>query len=181
MVYRMSTQLERGEAKLREMATTDPLTGAFNRRAVLAHLRSELERAKRQGHAVGVIEADLDHFKLVNDTYGHPAGDAVLVEAVRGITRSLRTYDSVGRLGGEEFLVVAPDVDSFELAALAERIRVAITSAEVAVGEGEPVSVTASLGFTLSNSTDDDGSMLRRVDSALYRAKDAGRNQAVVG
>ena len=178
LVLRMAARIERGESKLKIFATTDELTGLANRRTTLERLASELARSGREASPVGVIEVDVDRFKQVNDTHGHPAGDAVLAAVATAMTRSVRPYDVVGRIGGEEFLVVAPAVDADGLVALAERIRVQVEGETVAVDDGTEVRVTVSAGCALSSGDDESlEDLLRRADSALYAAKDNGRNR----
>ncbi len=178
LVFRMAARIERGEAKLKIFATTDELTGLANRRTALERLASELARSGRESRPVGVIEVDVDRFKNVNDTHGHPAGDAVLAAVATAMSRSVRPYDVIGRIGGEEFLVVAPAVDTDGLLALAERIRAQVEGETVAVRDGTDVRVTVSAGCALSSGDDESlEDLLRRADSALYAAKQKGRNR----
>ncbi|TLM98317.1 MAG: GGDEF domain-containing protein, partial [Actinobacteria bacterium] len=135
----------------------------------------------RHGGSVGVVSIDLDHFKAVNDRYGHAVGDAVLVEAVKRMHDSMRAYDAVGRVGGEEFLVVAPDVDTAELAALAERVRDTIEHTAVVTTDGQALHVTASLGYAHSSGDEELDALLKRADEALYAAKRNGRNRTEAG
>jgi len=176
LVDRMANRVEQSERALHVLAITDPLTGISNRRAVLERLDEELARADRSGHAVGVLELDIDHFKRVNDGHGHAAGDKVLRSVASQIVTALREYDSAGRLGGEEFLVVAPEIDAESLLALAERLRSAIETRPVANSKGE-ISITTSVGATLSRPGDTTEDVFGRADEALYAAKTAGRNR----
>jgi two-component system chemotaxis response regulator CheY len=164
--------------KLHVQATHDHLTGVWNRAAIMDYLFGEVERAKRQSTYIGVIIVDLDHFKRINDTYGHPAGDAVLKEAARRMQSALRPYDRLGRYGGEEFLITAPDCDLSQTMALAERIRSFMSSNPVKRHSDE-IPVTVSLGVAVgSDQIDKDGAALIAIaDEALYRAKRAGRNR----
>jgi two-component system chemotaxis response regulator CheY len=164
--------------KLHVQATHDRLTGVWNRAAIMDCLERELERAVRESNCVGVVLADLDHFKRVNDTHGHPAGDAVLQEAARRMRLALRPYDRIGRYGGEEFLITAPGCTLSEAMALAERIRDSISTGPVDC-LSEAIPMTASLGVTVGgNRTGEDAGMLiAAADEALYRAKKAGRNR----
>jgi two-component system, cell cycle response regulator len=169
------------QAALREEATHDPLTKAWNRAGILEILQRECARAQRQQASLGVVMADLDHFKPINDTYGHMAGDEVLREIVRRMTASVRSYDSIGRYGGEEFVVVFPDCGAESAFQRADQLRRDITTRPVETSSA-PVSVTASLGVAAS----DQGHcgsyevLLRAADSALYRSKAAGRNQTTL-
>lgn len=164
--------------QLHMQATHDRLTGVWNRAAVMDCLERELERAARQGHCLGIVLADLDHFKRINDTYGHPAGDMVLREAVRRMRLALRPYDRIGRYGGEEFLIAAPGCTLSEAIALAERIRDSISAGPVDSHSGA-IHMTASLGVAVGGDRagEDAGTLIAAADEALYRAKKAGRNR----
>jgi two-component system, cell cycle response regulator len=164
--------------KLYIQATHDSLTGVWNRAAIMDFLKVELERTIRQGNCMGVIIADLDHFKKVNDTFGHPAGDAVLREAAQRMHRALRPYDRIGRYGGEEFLITAPNCDLNQTLALAERIRCAI-NIEPVKNQNVEISMTVSLGVAIgcNQSGENSGELIAAADEALYNAKKAGRNR----
>jgi two-component system, cell cycle response regulator len=164
--------------ELRFRATHDVLTGVSNRAAVMDALRSELSRQVREQRSFGVILVDIDHFKNVNDTFGHLCGDEVLRGVTRRMKECMRPYDTLGRYGGEEFLIIVSDVDSNGVMALAERIRDIVESKPVLTQAGE-VPVTVSLGATVSTSarSGDPQMLLRLADQALYRAKDNGRNR----
>jgi two-component system chemotaxis response regulator CheY len=164
--------------KLHIQATHDHLTGVWNRAAIMNHLRGEVERARRQSTHIGVIIADLDYFKRINDTYGHPAGDAVLQEAARRMQLALRPYDRLGRYGGEEFLIIASGCDLSQTMALAERIR-SFMSADAVISHAGEIPVTASLGVAVGSDQvgKDTGVLIGAADEALYRAKKAGRNR----
>lgn len=174
----LQDQLIAAGEQLLYRATHDSLTGIVNRGVIMDTLRQERARQAREGGSFGLILADLDHFKYVNDTYGHLAGDEVLREAARRMTASIRPYDSVGRYGGEEFLIVVPSSDAKGTLGLAERIRRAI-EAQPVLANSIPISVTASLGVTASVSSSplDAQEILRLADAALYRAKELGRNR----
>ena len=163
---------------LRVQATHDSLTGLWNRAAILDLLQRELFRAKRDGSPVGIIMGDLDHFKQVNDTYGHPTGDVVLREAARRLVSALRRYDFVGRFGGEEFLIVLPGCDLRSLATRAEALREKVCGTPVETPQG-PVPIAISLGITASEAARDQDAhlLLANADKALYRAKSGGRNR----
>ncbi len=162
-------------------ASHDSLTGGWNRVAILETLRTEVARAQRQGTALSIIMADLDHLKHVNDTYGHLAGDAILRETATRMQACVRPYDAVGRYGGAEFLIVVPQCDSSVAASRAEDLRAAITSTPMDTPNGA-VPVTVSLGVAIGGGaiSMEVESLLRTADEALYQAKIAGRNRAVV-
>lgn len=161
--------------ELRFRASHDMLTGIPNRGTILEAVNRERARQIRDGGSFGVILADLDHFKDVNDTYGHLAGDAVLKEAACRMRSCVRSYDSVGRYGGEEFLIVVPAGDANSTAAVAERIREAISGKPV-MTEAGPIPITASLGIAVSVGWEAK-EVLRSADEALYYAKARGRNR----
>lgn len=176
LFFRMAVRVDETEEQLRTIATTDVLTGLPNRRAVLDRLHAEITRSARDQTEVGVASIDVDFFKSVNDTHGHAAGDAVLRGIAERLERAIREYDTVGRIGGEEFLVVAPDVDDAQLAVLGERLRAAVAAVPVREDHTEiPVTISVGLAlWTLGTSSDE---VLRRADDALYRAKQNGRNR----
>jgi two-component system, cell cycle response regulator len=165
--------------ELRFRATHDALTGISNRATALDAVTREHSRQLREGGTFGVILADIDHFKSINDTHGHLSGDAVLKETTRRMVACVRPYDTVGRYGGEEFLIVAPASDGPGTLGLAERIRQAIVAGPVSTDSGE-VRVTASFGVAVSGSAKplESQALLRLADEALYRAKDHGRNRS---
>jgi two-component system cell cycle response regulator len=164
-------------ATLRIQATRDALTGLWNRRMIVEILGREWARAARERTSIGVIIADLDHFKRANDSLGHLGGDAVLVEASRRMNSVLRPYDAIGRYGGEEFLIVLPGCDQAATEAAAERMRQVIQEAEVATPAGV-IPITVSLGAVVGEGTRIDAEeLIRLADLALYRAKRAGRNR----
>ncbi|MGB3555644.1 MAG: diguanylate cyclase [Jannaschia sp.] len=174
---RMRDTLETG---LR-LAVIDPLTGLHNRRYGLHHLDRVAVRCRSQGILAGVILMDIDHFKSVNDTHGHLAGDRVLSRAAMVLKENLRGEDLICRIGGEEFLAVLPDAGLDQVRTVAERLRQAIESLEVPLDDGKRLSVTLSLGIAMLEDRDDASShALAVVDRALYAAKDAGRNRVRV-
>jgi diguanylate cyclase (GGDEF)-like protein len=162
---------------LRTQATRDALTAVWNRRAILEVLQRELSRAARAADPVGVVMADVDRFKAINDAHGHLVGDAVLREAARRMSAAVRPYDALGRYGGEEFLIVLPGCDPAQTLGAAERIRACVSQAPVLTPAG-PIPVTVSLGvataFGPGRSVD---GLIRLADEALYRAKAGGRNR----
>jgi diguanylate cyclase (GGDEF)-like protein len=161
---------------LRREAARDGLTGLWNRKAILGILDRELQRAERDRQSVGLIMIDIDHFKQINDSRGHVAGDSVLRIIASAIAAVVRPYDSVGRYGGEEFLVVAPGCRMVETWELAERIRAHVANCEIVVA-GSKVQLTLSLGVTTGEAAADSERVLHNADSALYAAKNEGRNR----
>ncbi|MFO0775760.1 MAG: diguanylate cyclase [Nitrospiraceae bacterium] len=163
-------------------ATHDSLTGLLNHSAILEALETELNRSQRNGEPVSVLLLDLDHFKAVNDTYGHSAGDQVLIETANRIRAVLRSYDSMGRAGGEEFLMVLPRCGPAAAVQLAERLRVAIGEEPFSRPAG-PFHVTASIGVTSwpGGLPTSPTILVEVADEAMYRAKHSGRNRVEVG
>ena len=167
-------------ARLEQRATTDPLTGLLNRRALVERLTTEMERALRYDTSVSLLLVDLDHFKHVNDTYGHLAGDGVLRAVSELLTEEARSSDLVARYGGEEFLVVLPETDDAGAAVLAERMRERVAGHLFRAWESDgPLRVTASIGLATFpaariESVED---LFARADAALYRAKAEGRDR----
>jgi two-component system, cell cycle response regulator len=180
-ILQLQDALLQAHEKLRYDAAHDGLTGIWNRRAILDLLRKEVERHHRNGQPLGIIMADVDHFKQINDSYGHLAGDMVLREVVERIAQSMRSYDFVGRYGGEEFLIIVPGCDAPALAANAERIRSAIALHSIRTDTAQ-LSITLSLGVVSmpANSVFDYESMLHAADVALYRAKANGRDRVEI-
>ncbi len=165
--------------RLHELSTHDGLTGALNHRAIVELLAQEIERAKRYGHTVTVVISDLDHFKRVNDSHGHLAGDAVLSAAAAAMRRALRTCDTLGRFGGEEFLAVLPESDLATGLRVAERLRAAVAERTSATALGRRGAVTASFGVASSAEPGREvsaDSLIALADARLYEAKAAGRN-----
>ena len=162
--------------QLKHEATHDPLTGALNRRAILDNLSKELIRAQRRNTKLSIGLCDIDHFKLVNDKYGHQAGDDVLCSFVKVMQNTLRPYDLLGRYGGEEFLLVMPDSTMSAEEVLYERLRAKIADNKMMTRSGE-VSITISIGITSSTGVETADAIIAKADAALYRAKENGRNQ----
>jgi two-component system cell cycle response regulator len=163
--------------ELREKANKDLLTMLPNRSAIMAILEHEIARSHRDHRSVGVVLLDIDHFKKVNDTYGHFAGDAVLRETAARLKASMRAYDHVGRYGGEEFLVVLPNCEMEQARSQAERMRQRLQESKILADAGLGIAVTASFGVTISDLSDRSPDIFVRVaDEALYRAKAGGRN-----
>jgi len=165
--------------KLEHEATHDPLTGAPNRRAILDKLSDELARARRGNLKLSIGLCDIDHFKHVNDTYGHQVGDDVLCNFVKTVQNTLRPYDLVGRYGGEEFLLVIPDLPAsvgLIEEKIYERVRAKIADHKMITRAGD-VRITISIGIASRRGDDTAETMIAKADAALYRAKENGRNQ----
>jgi two-component system, cell cycle response regulator len=170
----------RAHEQLRFQASHDQLTGVLNRGEILETLRRELERAARSQTAIGLLMLDIDHFKRINDTYGHLTGDAVLKEVAQRIVKAVRSYDAVGRYGGEEFVVVLPGCGREEIDHSAERVRAAVNQGSIQASESK-IPATISIGAAVANNGSiSDTEMLAAADSALYKAKEAGRNRTVL-
>ncbi|SDW39173.1 diguanylate cyclase domain-containing protein [Allgaiera indica] len=166
------------------LAVTDPLTGLYNRRYALPHLARIAERADSSGRRFAVMVLDLDRFKRINDTWGHSAGDEVLVRVAERLARNLRAGDLLARIGGEEFLVVLPDADLPTAQQLAERLCRLIEAAPAVLPNGAEITVTLSIGLAIGDPTQPGGtdgrSLLDRADHALLAAKAEGRNQVTI-
>ncbi|UCE80042.1 MAG: diguanylate cyclase [Nitrospiraceae bacterium] len=176
---RLMRQVSQARRKIEKMAITDELTGLFNRRHIIARFEEEFERAKRLSTSVCCIMLDLDNFKQINDTYGHLIGDDVLRETARLLQESIRTYDVIGRYGGEEFLIIFPDTGPEETRLFAERIRAVIKESKAIkslLTHGNAVSV--SLGTTCIRESDRHiDELLKRADDCLYQAKVSGKDR----
>lgn len=178
-ILQLQEQLLLAQEALRERATHDCLTRLWNRRTILEILERELARGAREGSSVAAVMADLDHFKQVNDRYGHHAGDAVLEESARRMRARMRPYDALGRYGGEEFLAVLPHCDQASGVLQAERLREAVGGEPFHAG-GETFSLTCSLGVACAGPGEGSQAdlLVRSADAALYTAKRLGRNRA---
>lgn len=176
---RMEKELRTATRALQMLANTDELTGLANRRQLVDRLQDEVERTRRYGRAFSLILLDLDHFKDVNDTYGHAVGDEVLKVTAQAMERVCREMDLAGRMGGEEFAMVLPETDGSGARVAADRLRVEIARCLHDADGHDPFRVTASLGVvTLEAGSDMDvEALLRAADEAMYRAKELGRNR----
>jgi len=176
-ILHLEDRLVEAREEMRFKATHDALTGLWNRGVITDLLNRELARAQREHKSTALLLCDIDHFKNINDTYGHPVGDEVLREVARRLLASVRSYDFVGRYGGEEFLIVLNNCDPASALGRAEQVRAAIANREVITDRG-PIALTMSVGLLR---TTDFGELraeihLAEVDAALYAAKTAGRN-----
>ncbi|TDQ81449.1 response regulator receiver modulated diguanylate cyclase [Dongia mobilis] len=163
------------------LALTDSLTGLYNRRYAMRHMEGLMERVKESGKALSVLVCDLDHFKNVNDTYGHAAGDEVLKQFAQRATASMRNFDMVARTGGEEFVCLLPDTDGQSALKVAERLcrRVAETPMKVDGAPNGELTVTVSIGLAATSRVMSGEELLKVADAALYRAKQSGRNRVM--
>jgi diguanylate cyclase (GGDEF)-like protein len=162
--------------RYKQASLVDPLTGAANRRAFLKQGARLVLRARRAGRSVALLLFDLDHFKSINDGFGHSAGDSVLTAFCRVASEQLRPTDLFARMGGEEFACLLPDTSREEAVAIAERVRAAV-EATVQKSAPEPFTATVSIGAAVANDADSLASLLAKADHALYRAKQNGRNR----
>jgi diguanylate cyclase (GGDEF)-like protein len=168
------------QEQLAALAARDPLTGILNRRTILDRLAEELSRARRQGGSLTVGMCDVDHFKAVNDTHGHQAGDEVLRGFTAFVQAQLRKYDSVGRYGGEEFLVIAPGVRDTGGVGLFERLCEQVSRVALPTARGA-ITITVSIGVAAADRSSTVDTLLAAADAAMYRAKSEGRNRVAYG
>jgi two-component system, cell cycle response regulator len=161
--------------RLETMLHEDPLTGLFNRRYVLTRLAGLISGARRHGRPLSVAMIDIDHFKTLNDAYGHDVGDAALVATTVALRDRLRAEDELGRLGGEEFLALLPDASEGAAAIVAESLRASVERMRTRTG-GLELAVTVSVGWATWDGEEDADALVKRADNALYDAKNAGRN-----
>jgi diguanylate cyclase (GGDEF)-like protein len=177
----LEDSLVQAREAMRFKATHDALTGVLNRGTILETMDREIARSRREGPSLGVLLADLDHFKAVNDTYGHLAGDSVLKEVTKRMQAVVRVYDAVGRYGGEEFLILLPGCDATMTSDKAEQLRMAIAQQSVDCPSGQ-LRVTMSFGGVATAGWPEisPSQILQMADAALYRAKEEGRNRVVM-
>lgn len=176
-LHKVNGEFAKLNMRLEELANTDTLTGLANRRQFFDRFEESWALAQRQDQPLGCIMFDIDKFKLINDTHGHPAGDVVLKQVADAARKCLRRYDVLGRIGGEEFCVICPDTSVENTALVAERIRISIAQLDVNF-EGREIPVTISLGVAGRSATlDDPQELTKAADELLYRAKSGGRNQ----
>lgn len=184
LLSRTAKALRRANRQLELLAALDPLTDVFNRRHFDAALQQELMRAQRTGKPLSVLLLDLDHFKAVNDTHGHAAGDAALVQAARAWQAELRAHDVIARAGGEEFAIVLPGADAPQARLVAERLLETTRRLRIPLPEGGSFGFTASIGVAAGCGCDASvgfEQVMASADRALYAAKRAGRDRVVFG
>jgi len=173
-----TTERKEAEEKLKHLASHDPLTGVYNRLVLEQRLSDEIHRANRYNHSLSVFMLDLDHFKQVNDTYGHHIGDAVLQNFAKTLQSSIRNTDYPARYGGEEFIILLPETPFHKAKELAERLCKKIAANKAKLEDGSEMSITASIGIaTFPEHAKTGDELIGRADAAMYRAKKAGRNQ----
>lgn len=187
LMARVKTQIKRKRhsdflrtrlAESVEMSITDALTGLHNRRYLESHMKTLTTDSLRTGRALSMLIADIDHFKQVNDTYGHDIGDVVLKEFSVRLKRNTRGMDLACRLGGEEFVIIMPDTDIARAYQVGERLRATVAADNFSIGNGQSIRVTASVGLaTLERGDDTPETIFKRADNALYAAKRRGRNR----
>ncbi|NJP05253.1 MAG: diguanylate cyclase [Chloroflexaceae bacterium] len=175
------------EMRLRELATHDYLTALLNRRAIYDEVNKELQRARRTGYPLSLIMLDIDHFKKVNDTHGHLVGDEALCLVANTLKEGARSYDTVGRWGGEEFLILLPETSLLEASQVAERVRISVSTTSLVLPDQSPLHVQISLGVTstsIGQLTNGElpalNMLLQQADDALLLAKRTGRNRVCV-
>jgi len=179
--HRYAMELRQSVNNSIAQAVTDDLTGLYNRRYFDRHLNILLGKAQAQERELAVMILDIDHFKAVNDTYGHDIGDVVLKEFSARVKRNIRGVDLACRFGGEEFVVLMPDTDTSNAELVAERVREAIANKPFEIGSQRPLSVTVSVGVSFNESgADTPETLIKRADVALYRAKREGRNRVIL-
>ena len=166
------------EKKLEALSRTDPLTELLNRRAFDVISENEFSRFRRNGSAYAILMLDIDHFKQINDKYGHVMGDVAIKTIAQLCETNLRLHDTVARIGGEEFCILLPDTDKQTAYNIAEKLREIIANSPVATTTGV-ISMTISIGVSVVHNDDiDQTAVLKRADENLYKAKNAGRNRA---
>lgn len=176
----LETRVAERTRELQQLAITDPLTGINNRREIMGFLATEMQRAARYHQPLCILIIDLDHFKSINDNHGHISGDHVLVDAASIFRAACRASDSVGRYGGEEFLLILPNTSETDAEALAERIRKEVNGRPVQSAEGADISYSCSIGVTQFEPPQTLEEFLNTADHALYTAKLEGRDRVVV-
>lgn len=186
-VRKVVTSLKKQNGELEKILQTDSLTGTLSRSEMLNRTQQEISRSMRSGRPLSFVVMDIDHFKIVNDRYGHDFGDHILKEVANCCAQQLRKIDLFGRIGGEEFLIILPDTNDVQAKEVCERVRVAAASKEYKPDSGEVVFVTVSLGISTLNPAAqrflDESKLLKKffqlADTAMYEAKKNGRNRSV--
>ncbi|MBO8170224.1 MAG: diguanylate cyclase [Thermoanaerobacteraceae bacterium] len=175
----MAEKLEKSQAALEDLSIRDALTGLYNRREFQRRLKEEVERTRRHGGSFSLLMLDADHFKTINDTYGHQVGDEVLRVMATLICREVRPVDQVARYGGEEFAIILPETSASGALVLAERIRNVIANQAITVSQGQVLNLTVSIGVAaFPEDARSEEELIDAADQALYAAKHAGRNRA---
>ncbi|MES2162715.1 MAG: diguanylate cyclase [Pseudomonadota bacterium] len=181
-VLQRTLELMVANTKLEQLATTDPLTGIGNRRRMTEQINKELERSRRFKHPLSLLMVDIDHFKNVNDIYGHEAGDRAIVAVARALAGGMRNIDMASRFGGEEFVLLMPETDIDVASCAAERLRSDVADLRIEGDNGELIALTVSIGVAASmpeGAPDSASSLISRADKALYQAKHEGRDRVV--
>ena len=182
-VLQRTHELHIANKELELLATTDSLTGLANRRSMMDWIKREIERSERSKKSLALCMIDVDHFKNINDTYGHPTGDSAIVTIAKACNETIRKTDIASRFGGEEFVILMPETDLTEAANVTERLRAAIEALTFIAENHQPFALTISIGvafFDHQSSDDNSSKLLNRADKALYQAKNAGRNKVVL-
>ena len=177
-ILKLEEQLMQARQQMEVLAMRDGLTGLFNRRAIEEYAESEFNITERKKHPLSIVMLDIDHFKKVNDRFGHKAGDYALQQVAKILKEDLRSYDRVGRWGGEEFMLILPDTHLDDALIVAERIRVKIAETKITLESGEAFSIHISLGVACTSGQSTTlTKLIDSADQAMYQAKQSGRNQ----
>lgn len=180
-VLERTLELQEANRKLEELAHTDSLTGLANRRQFIALADIEIARARRSGRPLSVIVCDIDKFKLVNDAYGHLVGDKAICHVAAALLESVRLVDAVGRFGGDEFVILLPDIALDEAYLVAERLRARLSAVQLVLDDGRAVDITLSIGVATLEPVDTHlEDIFQRADTGLFAAKSCGRNRVIV-
>lgn len=179
-IQRDVTEQKNIEQKLEVLSRKDPLTGLLNRRSLDEILENELSRFKRSGEIYSLLVLDIDHFKLINDNYGHSTGDVAIQTITQSCESNLRLYDKMARVGGEEFCVLLPLSNKKVAYAIAEKLREVVSNTSITTRNGD-ISITVSIGVSEVENTDiDHTAILKRADENMYKAKKTGRNRVCI-
>jgi len=180
-ILKLEEQLKQAKQQMEILAMHDGLTGLLNRRAIEEYAESEFGITSRKERPMGVIMVDIDHFKSVNDQFGHKSGDVALQQVAKGLSGGLRIYDRVGRWGGEEFILILPETQLQDAAKVAERIRARIAEMKISLDNGEILSIHISLGVACATGQFSTlAKLIDAADQALYQAKQTGRNRVCI-
>ncbi len=181
LLNKKNDELTHNIKKIEYLSDHDALTTLYNRRKIFILLTQEINRAKRQKLLLSIVMFDIDNFKIINDTYGHQAGDKVLQSISKVFIKQSRDYESIGRYGGEEFLGILPNTDISGAFKMADRLRVSIKNHIIDIGGNQKISIQISLGVSQLVQSDSSETLVQRADSALYKAKETGRDKVVKG